>query len=288
MKFVLGVGLLPDPAQAVPLAAAAEESGFDALQVGDSMYFPKHTDSKYPYQEMDRSFLEHVPFFDPVVILTAIACATKRLVVYPSVYKLTSRHPLLTAKQYSSLAVLSNNRVILGVGITPWKEDLSYLGLDWDSRGRRMDECMQVVRGVLAGGYFKFDGEFFKFGELKMNPVPSQPIPMIVGGHSEPALKRAARLGDGWTSAGSSRDELKRMIGRLNDLRREYGTAGRPFQIHAGDPTLNTADAYKELAALGVTHGVGAVWDAYAPPATLEEKIAAVRRFGDSVIAKVR
>lgn len=288
MKFVLGIGLLTDIGHALPLAQAAEQAGFDALQVGDSYFYPKHSDSKYPYYETDRSFIEHIPFFDPLMLLSAMAAVTKKLVLYPSVLKLASRHPLLVAKQFSSLAVFSNNRVILGVGITPWKEDLTYLGIEWETRGKRMDECMQIVRGVLKGGFCSFDGDHFKFGELKMNPIPTQPIPLVVGGHSEPALKRAARLGDGWTSAGSTREELKRMIGRLGQLRREYGRDTEPFQIHAGDPTLSTVDAFKQVEDIGVTHGVGAVWNPYGTPPSLQEKLDAVKRFGDEVIAKYR
>jgi probable F420-dependent oxidoreductase len=288
MKFVLGIGLQPDISHALPLARAAEESGFYALQIGDSYFYPKHSDSKYPYYETDRSFLENVPMYDPVMLLSAMAAVTSTLVLYPSVYKLASRHPILAAKQWSSLAVFSNNRLLLGVGITPWKEDLTYLGIDWKSRGKRMDECMEIVRGLMKGGYFSYEGEHFSFGEVKFNPVPTQPVPLIVGGHSAPALRRAARLGDGWTSAGSSREELKRMIGELNRLRREYGRDQEDFQIHAGEPSLTTVSAFKEVEDLGVTHGVASLWNVYSPPDSLQEKVDALKRFGDEVIAKYR
>ena len=286
MRFVLGIGLLTDPAHAVPLAVEAERAGFDALQVGDSLYYPRHSDSKYPYYETDRSFLENIPFLDPAVLLAAMATATRRLVLYPSVLKLTSRHPVLTAKVFSSLAVLSGNRILLGAGITPWKEDLTYLGIPWEGRGRRMDECLAIIRGLLRGEYFGFDGEFYKFGELKLKPVPSEPLPILIGGHSEPALRRAALLGDGWTSAGSSWEELARMLKRLDELRRELGTAGRPFQIHAGAPDMDRSEGFRRLEDLGGSHGVASVWNVYETPPTLEAKLDAVRRFADRVIAK--
>src|SRR5262249_51878785 len=210
---------LTDASHALPLAVEAEKAGFDALQVGDSLFYPKHTDSKYPYTETDRSFLENVPFPDPGVLLGAMATATRRLVLYPSVLKLTSRHPILTAKVFSTLAVLSGNRILLGAGITPWREDLTYLGIDWEGRGRRMDECIAILRGLLRGEYFGFEGEFYRFGEIKIKPVPTAPLPILIGGHSEVALARAARLGDGWTSAGSSWEALQRMLKRLGELR---------------------------------------------------------------------
>lgn len=288
MKFVLGIGLQSDISHALPLAQAAEQHGFYALQIGDSYMYPKHSDSKYPYYETDRSFLENMPMYDPVMLLSAMAAVTKTLVLYPSVYKLASRHPILAAKQWSSLACFAEGRILLGVGITPWLEDLTYLGIDWKSRGKRMDECMEIVRGLMKGGYFKYEGEHFRFGELKLNPTPKNPVPLIVGGHSKPALRRAARLGDGWTSAGSSREELVRMIGELHALRREYGREQEPFQIHAGDPTLATVAAFKEVEDIGVTHGVASVWNVYAPPTSLQEKVDAIKRFADGVIAKYR
>ena len=288
MKFVLGIGLQSNIDHVLPLAQEAERSGFWGLQIGDSYMYPKHSDSKYPYYETDRSFLENMPMYDPVMLLSAMAAVTKTLILYPSVYKLASRHPVLAAKQWSSLACFSNNRILLGVGITPWVEDLTYLGIDWKSRGKRMDECMEIVRGLMKGGYFKYEGEHFQFGEMKLNPTPTKPVPLIVGGHSKPALRRAARLGDGWTSAGSSHEELKRMIDELASLRREYGRDKEPYQIHAGDPTLTTAAGFKEVEDLGVTHGVASVWNVYSPPESLQEKLDAIKRFGDQVIGKYR
>lgn len=288
MHFVLGIGLLTDPSHAIPLAVEAEKVGFDALQVGDSLYYPKHSDSKYPYYETDRSFLEDIPFIEPTVLLAAMATATRRLVLYPSVLKLTSRHPILVAKTFASLAVLSGNRILLGAGITPWKEDLTYLGIPWEGRGRRMDECLAIIRGLLTGEYFSFEGEFYRFGELKMKPVPTLPLPILIGGHSEVALRRAARLGDGWTSAGSSWDELTHLLARLAALRREHGTDRKPFQIHASAPGLDRADAFRRLEDLGVTHGVASAWNVYETPPELERKLDAVRRFGDRVIARYR
>src|SRR5262245_21688153 len=288
MKFVLGLGLLTDPSHAIPLAQEAEKSGFDALQVGDSLFYPKESQSVYPYYETKRSFLENIPFIEPVVLLASLATATKKLVLYPSVLKLTSRHPVLTAKHWTSLAVMANERILLGVGITPWKEDLTYMGIPWEGRGRRMDECIAILRGLMTGEYFGFEGEFYRFGALKMKPVPKQPIPIIIGGHTDVALRRAARLGDGWTSAGSSWEDLARMLKQLGELRREYGTADQPFQIHAGAPDLNHVDTFRRLEDLGVTHGVASAWNVYETPPTLEAKLEAVRRVGGEVIAKYR
>jgi alkanesulfonate monooxygenase SsuD/methylene tetrahydromethanopterin reductase-like flavin-dependent oxidoreductase (luciferase family) len=218
--------------------------------------------------------------------MASLAAQTTTLRFYCGVLKLPSRHPVLTAKQYASLAFLSDNRVSLGVGISPWKEDLTYLNVDWDHRGKVMDECILAIRGLWQGGYFGFEGEYIKFGEVKMRPVPSEPIPILVGGHSKPALRRAARLGDGWMSAGGTVEENTAMVQTIQQFRKEFGTDGKPFQIHAGviDPT--DTDAMHRLEEMGATHIFTAPWDVYNPFLSREEKIDAVKRFGDTIIAK--
>jgi probable F420-dependent oxidoreductase len=286
MRFVLGYGL-NDINHMIDVAVAAEAAGFDSFTIGDSLFYPKHTDSIYPYKEGDRSFLENIDFLDPVAAIAAMAVKTKTIRFYPGVLKLPCRHPILTAKQFSSLAALSNNRVLLGVGISPWKEDLTYLGVDWDHRGKVMDECLAVIRGVLKGGFFGFEGEFYKFGEIKMRPIPSKPIPILVGGHSTPALRRAAKLGDGWMSAGGTIEENKAMVEKINQFRQEFGTAGNPFEIHAGVMDFNDTDAMKRMIDIGATHIFTAPWNVYEPIASLQGKIDAVKRFGDTVIAKL-
>ena len=286
MRFVLGYGL-NDIAHMLPVAVAAEAAGFDSFTIGDSLFYPKHTDSIYPYKGGDRSFLENIDFLDPVAAIAAMATVTKTLRFYPGVLKLPCRHPILTAKQFASLAVLSNNRVSLGVGISPWYEDLAYLGVNWEKRGKVMDECLAVIRGVLKGGYYGFDGEFFKFGEVKMRPIPTQPIPILVGGHSLPALRRAAKLGDGWMSAGGTLEENRSMIETINRLRAEYGNQDKPFEIHAGVMDYNDTDAMRRMVDIGATHIFTAPWDVYNPLASLQDKLDAVKRFGDNVIAKL-
>jgi len=285
MKFVLGYGL-NDINHMIDVAIAAEDAGFDSFTIGDSLFYPKHTDSIYPYREGDRSFLENIDFLDPVAAIAAMAARTSKIRFYPGVLKLPCRHPILTAKAYSSLAALSNNRVLLGVGVSPWKEDLTYLGVDWDRRGKVMDECLAVIRGLLKGGYFEFHGEFFDFGEVKMKPIPTKPLPILVGGHSKPALRRAAKLGDGWMSAGGTVEENKAMVETIMAFRKEYGTDDRPFEIHAGVMDSNDVDSMRRMIDMGATHIFTAPWDVYNPFLSRQEKLDAVKRFGDTVIAK--
>jgi len=283
MKFVLGYGL-NDIHHMIDVAIVAEEVGFDSFTIGDSLFYPEHTDSVYPYRAGDRSFLENIEFLDPTAAIAAMAARTSRIRFYPGVLKLPCRHPILTAKAYSSLAALSNNRVLLGVGVSPWKEDLTYLGVDWDHRGKVMDECLAVIRGLLKGDYFEFHGDHFDFGAIKMKPIPTKPVPILVGGHSKPALRRAAKLGDGWMSAGGTVEENKAMVETIMAFRKEYGTDDRPFEIHAGVMDATDIDSMKRMIDMGATHIFTAPWDVYNPFQSLEAKIDAVKRFGETVI----
>src|SRR4029079_362884 len=98
----------------------------------------------------------------------------------------------------TSLAVLSGNRFVLGVGTSPWPDDYEIVQLPWEGRGRRLAECMRIVRGLAAGDYYEHHGEFYDFPAIKMEPVPTQPIPVLIGGHNDVQLPRAAAPGDRW------------------------------------------------------------------------------------------
>ncbi|HTJ63011.1 MAG TPA: TIGR03619 family F420-dependent LLM class oxidoreductase [Alphaproteobacteria bacterium] len=285
MKFVLGYGL-NDIRHMAAVAQAAEASGFDSFTFGDSLFYPKHTDSVYPYYDGDRSFLENIDFLDPTAAIASLAAQTTTLKFYCGVLKLPSRHPVLTAKAYASLAFLTNNRVSLGVGISPWKEDLVFLNVNWEKRGKVMDECLEAIRGLWTGDYFAYHGEFINFDEVKMRPVPEVPVPILVGGHSKPAQRRAARLGDGWMSVGGTVDENKTVIEGIQAFRKEYGTDKKAFEIHAGVMDSTDVDSMKRMGEIGATHIFTAPWDVYNPKLSLDEKVNAVKRFGDTVIAK--
>ena len=119
---------------------------------------------------------------------------------------------------------MSNNRLSLGAGLSPWQEDFAYNGVDFDSRGKLMDECLQIIRLAMSGDYFEYHGDNYDFGALKLSPVPDRPVPILVGGHSKAALRRAATLGDGWISANTDLATLRDLVGRLQEMRELYGT----------------------------------------------------------------
>ncbi|HJY67040.1 MAG TPA: TIGR03619 family F420-dependent LLM class oxidoreductase, partial [Streptosporangiaceae bacterium] len=220
---------MTDPSFYAPLARAAEEAGFASMMIPDSICYPEHSDSRYPFNpDGSREFLEDKPFLEPFSLIPALGAVTRQLRFITFVLKLSVRHPVLAAKQATSTAVLTGNRLVLGVGTSPWREDYEVLGVDWDTRGQRLDEEIAILRGLAAGGYFEHHGKIFDLPPVKIAPVPTAPIPVLIGGHSDAALRRAARLGDGWLHGGGDLAELPALLARLAEHRRAAGTAARP------------------------------------------------------------
>jgi alkanesulfonate monooxygenase SsuD/methylene tetrahydromethanopterin reductase-like flavin-dependent oxidoreductase (luciferase family) len=218
-----------------------------------------------------------------------MGAVTTTLRFTPFVLKLPVRPPVLVAKQAASVAALTNNRLALGVGISPWREDFEMMGVPFARRGKRMDECMQIVRGLTAGGYFEFSGEFYDIPAIKICPTPTEPIPLLVGGHADAALRRAVVHGDGWMHGGGSPEELDKLLDRLAELRKAEGSDG-PFEIHVISLDAYTPDGIKRLADRGVTDViVGFRLPYIVGPDTepLARKIEHLNRYADTVIAKV-
>ena len=293
MKFTAGVAMT-DPTYYVPLAQAAEAAGFDGISVPDSVCYPERSDSTYPYNaDGTREFLENKPFIEPLVAITAMGQATSSIEFSTFVVKLPLHNPVIYAKQVTSVAVMTGNRLHLGVGTSPWPDDYEVVGLPWERRGARCEECIEVLRGLGSGEYFAYDGEFYRFPAVKVNPVPTAPVPILLGGHSEALLRRAARLGDGWMSAGSTTADLAARLERLNEYRRQYGREHVPFEVHATTEDSFSPEGIARLEQMGVTHTSGGFgrFDPYGldtDPESLSEKIDNLQAYADSVIAKVR
>ena len=229
MRFTYAESMV-DPQFYPVLAQAAEEAGYHSMVVPDSICYPEEADSVYPFNpDGTREFLEDKPFIEPFSLIPALGAVTETLRFVTFVLKLPMRHPVMVAKQAMSTAVLTNNRLGLGVGSSPWREDYDILGVPWERRGKRMDESMEILKGLMAGGFFEYHGEIFDVPSIKMSPVPTEHVPLLVGGHGEPALRRAAVMGDGWLHGGGDLSELPGMITRLHQLREEHGTLDKPF-----------------------------------------------------------
>jgi probable F420-dependent oxidoreductase len=288
MRFSLAEAMC-DPAQYVPLARAAEEAGFAAYTLPESIAYPRDSDSKYPYlPDGNRQFLEGKPFIDPFVLAGVLGQVTTTLRFHTFVVKLPIRHPVLMAKQVASVAAMTGDRFGFGIGLSPWPEDYQICGVPWEGRGKRMDEMMAIMRGLFSGDYFEFHGEHFRIPAIKICPVPGRPVPLLVGGHSEAALRRAALLGDGWMHAGEGDgSELPGLVAQVKKLRQELGTADRPFEIHVISRDAYSLDGLRRLEEMGVTDVIIGFRQAYeADRVPLEKKLSAIKRYGENIIGK--
>lgn len=274
----------------IPLAQAVEAQGYAGFTIPDSLIYPKASDTQYSYtKDGGREFLENKPFVESFIIATAIGAATKTLELTTNVVKLPVRQPLYSAKLAASVAAITNGRFNFGVGLSVWPEDYAAMGVDYAKRGKRFDECIEIVRGLCTGDYFEFHGEFFDLPAVKINPVPSKPLPILIGGHSDAAFKRAAR-NDGFMYAGGGAEQLAPMLKAINAYREEFGTASRPFRIFATEMGEITPDVVKRMEDMGVTDMPVAFRNLYAveqDQQPLKDKIDDFARFADRVIAKV-
>jgi alkanesulfonate monooxygenase SsuD/methylene tetrahydromethanopterin reductase-like flavin-dependent oxidoreductase (luciferase family) len=287
MRFTYAEAMT-DPTFYVPLAQAAEAAGYHAMTIPDSVAYPFESDSTYPYTpDGNREFLEGKSFIETFVLTAALGAVTKTLKFNFFVLKLPIRPPALVAKQAGSLAALIGNRVGLGVGTSPWPEDYELMGVPFAKRGKRMDECIDIIRGLTSGDYFEYHGEFYDIPKTKMTPAPSEPIPILIGGHADAALRRAAR-NDGWMHGGGNED-LDGLLATLNRYRAEEGQTGE-FQIHVISIDGFTVDGVKRLEDKGVTDVIVGFRVPYIKgPDTepLDAKIRNLEWFAENVIAKV-
>lgn len=277
-------------ANMLPLARAAEANGYAGFAIPDSLIYPKASDTDYSYtDDGGREFLENKPFVESFILAAAIGAATTTLELTTNVVKLPVRPPLYSAKLAASVAAITNDRFNFGVGLSVWPEDYAVMGVPYEKRGKRFDECIAIVKGLCAGGYFEFHGEFYDLAPVKLNPVPGKPLPILIGGHSDAAFRRAARH-DGFMFAGGPPEMLKGMVAAIDGYRAEYGTSAKPFRLFATAMGPVSLDVVKEMQDLGVTDMPVAFRNLYAveeDSQPLADKIDDMKRFTDSVIAKL-
>ncbi|MDP9118469.1 MAG: TIGR03619 family F420-dependent LLM class oxidoreductase [Actinomycetota bacterium] len=275
----------------LPLAQAAEAAGYSSITVADSIAYPRESDSTYPYTaDGSREFLEDKDFLETFCLVSAMGAVTTTLRFTPFVLKLPVRPPVLVAKQAASVAALTNNRLALGVGISPWPEDFDIMGVSFERRGKRMDECMDIVRGLTAGGYFEFHGEFYDIQAIKISPTPTQPIPLLVGGHADAALRRSVVRGDGWMHGGGTTEELDALLAKIAIIRAAEGLEAKPYEVHVISLDAYTVDGIRRLEDRGVTDvivGFRLPYIVGPDLEPLETKIEHLNRYADTIIAKV-
>lgn len=290
MRWTVAFPMLPAD-HLLPMARAAEAAGFDTITVPDSVFFPRSVTADYPYSgDGGRFWTGETPFVDPFVSIPAMAAVTERIRFLTNVIKLPIRDPLLVAKQLSSMAVLANDRIGLGVGLSWMPEEFRYTHTDMKTRGKRADEMIEIIRLVCGGGgpqWVEYHGQHYDFDPLMISPAPDQPVPISIGGLSEPALRRAARLGDGWISVQNTEADIVGAVRDLARYREEYGRTDVPFEVNALCIDVFDVDGYHRLADAGVTELQAVPWFFYGgDPNALSVQLDSLSRFADEVIAR--
>jgi probable F420-dependent oxidoreductase len=276
--------------QLIDIARIAEEVGFAGLGIGDHFVTPAKITSKYPYAADGAIWWDPgVAWPEPWALASVLASHTQRLRFVTSVYVLPSRDVFSAAKAVSTAACLSGNRVILGAAVGWMADEFELTGQDFHTRGRRMDEMLEVMRELFAGGMVEHHGAFFDFPPVQMSPAPSAPVPVYTGGDSEPALRRAARH-DGWLVPGPYHpDHVLELLARLNGFRRQAGTMDREYAVIVGLSVAHDVDTFKRLRDAGVTGIFKVPWYYEGrPESTIEFKREDLERFAEQFIAPLR
>ncbi len=252
------------------LARALEDAGFDSLWVSDHVVFPRVMESRYPFAADGRAtWATDSPYFDSLIVLALAAAATERVGLGTAVLVLPQRQPVVTAKQLATLDVASGGRLTVGVGAGWLEEEFDALNVPFESRGSRFEEWIALLRACWTGAPEPFTGRHYTLPEgVICLPTPAHPVPLLVGGHAKPAIRRAATIGDGWLGQHSlstiSPDEVRavRDAGAGHVVLRIVEAAGR-----FGD----LAPRLGELDDAGVDEVIVDVdWDAGDPAAQLD------------------
>jgi probable F420-dependent oxidoreductase len=286
MKFWQAVSFA-EPDQLVEIAKICDEVGFDGAFLSDHLFYPGDYDARYPYSEDGKldGFTPETPWPDPWVTIATMAAATERLRFTTFIYILPLRNPLEVAKATSTLGLVTGDRFALGIGAGWMQEEFEIMGVDFKTRGKRLNEQIEVLHKVWSGELVEHHGEFFDFDEIVMNPVPAKRVPIWVGGISKPALRRAATLGDGWLGSGQTADEAVELLGQIATLRKEAGRQNEPFEAIVPLVTPPTPDDLKRIEDAGATSTVSYPFTyTIGPTSTIDQKRAYLEGFAEGVI----
>ena len=269
-------GPFVEPRAAVALAQAAEAAGCDSIWTVEHVVVPAGYVSEYPYAKDGKmpGGREDFDIPDPLIWLTYVAAATEKIRLGTGVMIMPQRNPLVTAKAVATLDRLSEGRVILGVGSGWLEEEFQALGVSFDDRGARTDEYLQAMQLAWASDIASYEGKFVDFSNVYSRPQPvNNHVPIVVGGHSKRAARRAGELGDGFFPGRGHPDELSALFDHARRCAERAGRDPNQLEFTAGGPT--SPEYIEQMAKIGVTRMV-------VPPMNPEQFPA----FGEEVIAQ--
>lgn len=299
MQFWSGTAFMKTT-ETVAVARMLDEAGFDGMVTSDHMIYPRQLQSIYPdSQSGTPPWPPETPWPDAWVLTGAMAAVTERLRFSNAVYIAPARPLLEVAKQVATAAVLSGGRVSLAVGVGWMREEYALMGQDFHTRGRRLDEMIPALRELWRGGWVSWNGEHYAVPEMMIEPHPPTPVPIMGGGESDAALRRAARLCDGWVGYAYRWDDAADYARRLTALRREYGRGDEPFEILLALMEPPKPELYARAEEVGITSVMCAPWigrdrtdGTNRTPSDdnpgVERFRAPIEQFAETVIARVR
>jgi probable F420-dependent oxidoreductase len=254
LAFASSIGI--DGPAALDVCRAAEAAGFESVWGGEHVIMPTTIDSRYPYTEDGKIPAEpDTPIPDPLIWLAFAAAAAPSLRLGTCILIVPQRNPVILAKELATLDRLSGGRVELGLGVGWLKEEFDALGVPWERRGARNDEYIAAMRALWAGPHATFDGEFVKFAPVTCSPRPvNGTIPIVVGGDTEAAIQRVARLADGYFPGEGDVGRLGALIRRVREAAERVGRDPASIRINAmfGQQMADPVAGAEQLAELGV------------------------------------
>jgi probable F420-dependent oxidoreductase len=277
VKFGIALGALNSHFH-VGAADEAERLGYESVWLPEHLVLPvRMSRSPHPGDEHP-PVPPTTPVFDAFAYLGFLAGRTRHLRLGTHVYNLGLRHPFVSARAVQTLDIVSDGRLEFGVGASWLEEEWRAVGLDFASRGRRVDEAIAVCKRLWTESDVAHDGEFFRFDAVAFEPKPVQRPwpPILIGGESQAALRRAARAGDGWIGMGHTFESAAKQITRLQELRREHDRDTAAFQMCLGGPVTGAGDV-RRWEELGVTRLIVSPWR------RSPDAVDGMRRFADLV-----
>ncbi len=291
MKFGLmfaNTGRFATPEGAATIAEAAEQAGFDSIWTVEHVVVPAGYESEYPYDKSGKMpGAEKADMPDPLIWLAYVAARTTTIKLATGILIVPQRNPLVLAKEVATLDKLSGGRMLLGVGAGWLEEEFDALGVPFARRGKRLDDYIGAMRALWADGEASYEGEFTSFSRAISRPKPvTGSVPVVIGGHSEAAAKRAGRMGDGFFPGKGSPDQLRELFAVMRTAAEEAGRDPDAIELTTGGEAAFAPDPVAALQQLESELGVERV---VIPPLAfkLDEIGPALAKFGDDVIAKV-
>ena len=270
------------------MARAAEDAGFESLWTVEHVVVPAGYESEYPYDKSGKMpGGDEIDIPDPFVWLAYVAGLTSEIELATGIVIANQRNPLITAKEVATLDRLSGGRMLYGVGVGWLEEEFRALGVPFERRGARLDEYLEATRALWAEPRASYHGEFVDFTDAISRPQPAGgSVPIHIGGHTEPAARRAGRLGDGFFPARGNDERLRELIAIAHATALEHGRDPEAIEITTGGAAAFAPDPVAALRELEAGVGVHRV---VIPPLSFDPREigAALGRFGDDVIAKV-